>query len=247
MRNLMAAALCLLAVGLPRLQAQALPSAQVPPLSYDLYYVLPGEAGSGGADVGFATPAIADAGDLSSFDLMAKYSPIEGVEVGGRATLGFLNDQADDLSAVTLGAKYALAEMSAVSFNVSALNGADELGISAGLLSSMVLGEYGVNSHILFAFLDGYTPDGALIDVLVQPVLPLGDKAFAYLDIMVATDTEMPADRLSLQLGPNLDYEVMPGLMLNGGIEFSLYSGDQITHDTDLGVVISLFKTAALW
>lgn len=239
MRKSIAAAVGVLLLGCCLVDAQ--------PLTYDLYYVLPGEARMCGADLGFSTPAIDEAADLSDLDVLAKYAVTDGFEVGGRATLGFFNKDADDLSAVTIGAKYSVAELTALTVNLSAKNESDELGMSVGVMSSMLVGDIGVNSHALFAFLDGYTSHGALMDVLIQPVMPLSERAYAYLDVMLSTDTEKPNDRASLILGPNLDYEVMPGLMVNGGIQFSLYSGELITHDTDLGLVLSVFKTAPLW
>jgi hypothetical protein len=238
MRKLIAVALCSVLLAAPYALAQ--------PLTYDLYYVLPGEGGTGGADIGFATPTIAEGADLSSFEVMGKYALTDWFELGARASLGFMSKNADGLSAVTAGAKYSLADMTALTVNVSALNEADQLGISAGLMNSMIVGGLGLNSHAVLAWGDGYTADGALVDMLVQPVLPLGEQTYAYLDLLLATDTQEPADRLSLIVGPNLDYELMPGLVLNGGIQFSLYSGKAILHDTDLGMVVSLFRTAAL-
>lgn len=222
-------------------------AAQPQLLSYDLYYVLPGEVGTGGVDFGFGTPFADEIDGTSDFDLLAKYSLTDELEVGTRATFGFLNDARDAFSSLTLGAKYRLADRRALALNFTPHNPAEKAGISVGLMNSVELGNKGINSHLIFGFMDGYAPKGALVDLLVQPVLPLSERMFAYLDVIVSTDTDKPADRIGVLMGPNLDVELVEGLMLNAGIRFSVYSGDLILHDTDLGVGISLFKTAMIW
>ncbi len=242
MSTLIAAVAGLLVMGGYMVEAQPLTY----PLTYDIHYVLPEAAGTGGVDIGFLTPDIDKIDEFGDIDIMAKYALADWFEVGARATLGVLRDDAKALSSITLGAKYSLGSRTAATANLSAKRETDNYGISAGLMHSMLVGDIGVNSHILFGFLDGYTPNGTLIDVMIQPVLPLSDRVFAYLDILLTSDSQELVDRSSVILVPNLDYEIIPGLMLNGGIRFSIHSGDDIRHDTKVGVILSLLMSTPL-
>jgi hypothetical protein len=70
---------------------------------YDLYYVLPSEAGSKGIDVGLSAADISSIGDVGIVNAMGKYSISDQLEVGALAELGVLIDGADALSRVTVG------------------------------------------------------------------------------------------------------------------------------------------------
>jgi hypothetical protein len=216
-------------------------------ISYDPFYVLPGDAGVVGVELGFITPDASQIGEVSDIDLMAKGNVANGLEVGVRAIVGVLNDTGDDLSSVTLGGKWAVGKWTAITANLTPLNDREETGFSIGLMHSVFVGGIGVNGQVLVGFGKGYAPEGKLIEGLIQPVLPLGEKVVTYLDVLMWTDTEKPGGRLGILLAPNVDLQLREGLALNGGIQFSVYSGKWITRDTDLGLNLRLFQTAALW
>jgi len=216
-------------------------------ISYDPFYVLPGEIGVAGGELGFITPDASRIGEVSDIDLMAKCSVANGLEVGVRAIVGVLNDTGDDLSSVTLGGKWAVGEWTAITANLTPLNDREETGFSIGLMHSLTAGGIGVNSQLLVGFGKGYAPEGELLEALIQPVLPLGEKVVTYLDVLMWTDTEKPGGRLGVLLAPNIDLQLREGLVLNSGIQFSVYSGKWITRDTDLGLTLRLFQAATLW
>jgi hypothetical protein len=216
-------------------------------ISYDPFYVLPGDVGVAGVELGFITPDASQIGEVSDIDLMAKFTVANGLEVGARGIIGVLNDSGDDLSSVTLGGKWAVGKWMAITANLTPLNDREETGFSFGLMNSMFVGGIGVNSQFLVGFGKGYAPKGELIEALIQPVLPLGEKIITYLDVLMWTDTEKPGGRLGILLAPNVDLQLREGLALNSGIQFSVYSGKWITRDTDLGLTLRLFQTAALW
>ena len=216
-------------------------------LSYDLHYVLPEERRVGGVALGFYTPRIDRRDQLNNFEMVAKYALANQLEVGARAAFDLYNMKFDNFSALTLGGKYGLTERSAVALNVTPVNAADKVGLSTGLMSSAAFSNWGINSHLLLGFLEGYRPQGALLDGLIQPVLPLGQRVFIYLDILLTSDTEKPEDHLEVLLGPNVDVELVNGWILNAGIRFSLYSGESIPRNTDIGVGVALFKSALVW
>lgn len=216
-------------------------------ISYDPFYVLPGDVGVVGAELGFITPDASQIGKVSDLDLMVKGNVANGLEVGVRAIVGVLNDTGDDLSSVTLGGKWAVGKWTAITANLTPLNDREETGFSIGLMSSMYAGGIGVNSQLLVGFGKGYAPEGKLIEALIQPVLPFGEKVITYLDVLMWTDTEKPGGRLGILLAPNVDLQLTEGLALNSGFQFSVYSGKWITRDTDLGLTLRLLQTAALW
>ncbi|MBQ37506.1 MAG: hypothetical protein CME04_14055, partial [Gemmatimonadaceae bacterium] len=76
--------------------------------SYDLYYVLPGEAGSKGIEAGIAAADVGSIGDVGVVNLGGKYSLSDQIEVGALAELGLLNDALSTLSTITAGAKYSM-------------------------------------------------------------------------------------------------------------------------------------------
>ena len=52
--------------------------------SYDLYYVLPGEAGSKGIEAGIAAADVGSIGDVGVVNLGGKYSLSDQIEVGAQ-------------------------------------------------------------------------------------------------------------------------------------------------------------------
>ena len=216
-------------------------------LSYDLHYVLPGERSVGGVSLGFHTPMVDRVDKLNDFVVLAKYALGNELEVGVRGTFGLRHTAIDDFSALILGIKYGLVDHSAIAVNLTPLNRADQIGVSMGVMKSWAFRRWGVNSHLLFGFLDGYRPRGSLVDGLIQPVKPFGERVTTYLDILLTTDTDKPTDRLGVLFGPNLDVELISGWVLNTGITVSVHSGKSITYDRDLGVGLAVFKNAALW
>ncbi|MFT5090475.1 MAG: hypothetical protein ACI8PG_004855, partial [Planctomycetota bacterium] len=129
MKKILLAAAAIGAFGIQSVSAQA--------LNYDPYYVLPGKARSIGVDLGLATPDAANLADASDVDFMAKYAVNDMLEVGGRATFGFLNEGADSFSSIVLGAKYALNERTAFTLNLTPFNEAEEIGLSLGAMHSL--------------------------------------------------------------------------------------------------------------
>ena len=89
MKKIIVAIAAIGALGVQSLSAQA--------LNYDPYYVLPGKARAIGVDLRLATPDAANFADATDIDLMGKYAVNDMIEVGGRASFGFLNEGADSL------------------------------------------------------------------------------------------------------------------------------------------------------
>ena len=105
-------------------------------LHYDLYYGLPGSTGSKTLDAGLFTGDIGAIADGSDVPVMAKYSLSDKLEVGARITLGVLNENADALNTVVVGAKQGLGENSAVSVNLLApIGGAEDPGLALGYMT----------------------------------------------------------------------------------------------------------------
>jgi len=214
-------------------------------LNYDPYYVLPGEGKSLGIDLVLSTPDVAEIGNLSDIDLMVKYSINDQVEVGARATFGFLNDGADSFSSVTLGAKYALAEQRAVTLNITPFNGSEEFGLSLGVMNSVEIEGFGLNKQLQIGLLDAYALEGVAVDILIEPVMEINEKLVGYLDILISTNTDDIGDHLSVLLGPNADIAVAEGWTVNAGVNFSVLSGD-LAADTELGLVVTVFRDLEL-
>jgi len=229
-----AGALLLLAAG--QIAAQA--------LSYDPYYVLPREAGTVGADLALSTPDAAEIGNMSDVGLMAKYAATDQIEVGLLATLGVLNDGADSFSALTLGAKYALAPERAVTLNLTPYNGPEELGLSLGIMNSMDLDGLILNKQLQVGLLKGYAAEGVAVEALIEPTMPMSKHAVGYLDVLITSNTDGLGDHLSVLMSPNVDMTVRPGYTANVGIKFSVMSGD-LAADTDLGVSAALIWNGA--
>jgi len=176
---------------------------------------------------------------------MVKYSINDQVEVGARATFGFLNDGADSFSSVTLGAKYALAEQRAVTLNITPFNGSEEFGLSLGVMNSVEIEGFGLNKQLQIGLLDAYALEGVAVDILIEPVMEINEKLVGYLDILISTNTDDIGDHLSVLLGPNADIAVAEGWTVNAGVNFSVLSGD-LAADTELGLVVTVFRDLEL-
>ncbi len=235
MKKVLMAAALVTAFAIQSLSAQS--------LNYDPYYVLPGKARSLGVDLGLATPDAANFADASDIDLMGKYAVNDMLEVGGRASFGFLNEGADSFSSIVLGAKYALQENTALTLNLTPFNEAEEIGLSLGVMHSLDLENLGggLNSQLQIGLLDAYAPVGVGVEILLQPVRSINEKFTAYLDLLISTNTDDMAEYLSVLALPNVDVVLAEGWILNAGVYGSLMSGD-FAEDTEVGVVVTILR-----
>ena len=208
-------------------------------LHYDLYYGLPGSAGSKTLDAGLFTGDIGAIADGSDVPVMAKYSLSDKLEVGARITLGVLNENADALNTVVVGAKQGLGENSAVSVNLLApIGGAEDPGLALGYMMSTTCPITGLtlNNHLQLGLLKGHAPKGIGIDLLIEPVKPLGEKMVGYLDILVATNTDdIGGAPLAINLGPNVDFMLNETTAINAGVVIGL-AGDSKASEIGLGI-----------
>lgn len=210
-------------------------------LHYDPFYILPGTAGSMGADAGLSTGDIGSIADASDVYLIGKYSVSGKLEAGTRVTFGILNDGTDSFQALQIGAKYGLSEKSAITLNLLApLGGVDDPGLSMGYMQTMQVGGLDVNNHLQVGLLDGYAPKGVAIDLFIEPVKLFDDQLTGYLDILISSNTDAFGDNLAINLGPNLDYVLTKGLVLNVGITVGI-AGD--AQQKDVGLALTAIKT----
>ena len=232
-----------------------------PPLTYDLFYGLPGEAGSMGADVGILNSDISSIGDATDVPVMIKKSLNDNLEVGARATLGFLHEGASSFESLVVGGKYKLGENNALSVGVLLpLGGSDKPGLAVGYMMSMEAAGLMWNNQLHLGLLDGHTnpadknatttvadsssggmsspQTGILVDILLEPYKELNDKMVGYLDILIGTNTDdIGGDPLGINLGPNLDYILSEGLAVNIGITIGI-AGDEKAGDPGIGIVL---------
>ena len=140
------------------------------------------------------------------------------------------------------GAKYGLNEKSAATLNLLAPAGdVNELGLSAGYMITVDLRGLKINNHIQVGLLDGYSEDGADIELLVELVEPpksLGNNLFGYVGILAATHVDEFGDKLGVNLMPNIDYRLHENAVLGAGISFGIAGDDK---QDDLGLVVTLF------
>ena len=221
-------ALCAL-VGANQVGAQAA-------MHYDLYYGLPGEAGSKTVDVGLATGDISSIGDVGDLNVMGKYSLSDKLEVGAVVTLGMLHDFRDDLSAIAAGGKWGLSDMSALTATFAIPTGdVDDPGLSLGLMHSREVCGMTVNHLIVVGLLDGYTGGtGIAVNALIEPTKEINEKLTGYLDVIIGTNTDSIGDWLSIDLGPNVDYMLNDKITVNAGVTIGI-AGD--LKQDDLGLV----------
>ncbi|MDA0336114.1 MAG: hypothetical protein O2782_13185 [bacterium] len=205
--------------------------------SYDLYYLMPGQAGSKGIQAGIAAADVGSVADVGVVNLGGKYSISDMIEVGALARLGLLNDDLSTLSEFTVGAKYSLRENCAATVGVLVPTGdADDPGLSLGFMHTHNMGDMMINNWLQVGLLDGYTGGvGVNVNLLVEPTMTFGDKLTGYLDVLVHTNTDdIAGDVLGIDLGPNVDIMVNDSAVANVGLVLGI-AGD--AKAADLGIV----------
>jgi len=206
--------------------------------SYDLYYVMPGPAGRLGVDVGIISSDVGSIVDASLVPVMVKVSVSDQIEVGARASLGVLQDGAEDLSTVEVGAKYGLLEATALTATYLVPTGdAHDPGLSVGVMHTFASGDMMINNWLQASFLDGYTDDGVNFSLLVEPTMIFGDQLAVYLDILANTNTDDIGDNLAIDLAPNVDIMINDMAVINAGVILGI-AGD--AKADELGLVVTL-------
>lgn len=206
--------------------------------SYDLYYVMPGPAGRLGVDVGVISSDVGSVVDASLVPVMVKVSVSDQIEVGARASLGVLQDGAEDLSTVEVGAKYGLLEATALTATYLVPTGdAHDPGLSVGVMHTLTSGDVMINNWLQASFLDGYTDDGVTVSLLVEPAMIFGDQLAVYLDILANTNTDDFGDTLAIDLAPNMDIMINDMAVINAGVILGI-AGD--AKADELGLVVTL-------
>ena len=208
--------------------------------SYDLYYVLPGEAGSKGIEAGIAAADVGSIGDVGVVNLGGKYSLSDQIEVGALAELGLLNDALSPLSTITAGAKYSMGEDMALTAGLLIPTGdADDPGLSLGVMKTITSGDLMINNWLQIGLLDGATGGvGVNVDLLIEPTKAFGDKITGYLDILVSTNTDdIAGDHLGIDIGPNADISISDAAVVNVGVTLGAV-GD--AKADDLGIIATL-------
>ena len=208
-------------------------------LQYDPFFALPATAGSYGADAGLANWDLSSIGDASDVFVMGKYSLNSKIELGARATLGFLaGDAADTFRHLQVGAKYGLGEKSALGVNLLVPAGeVDDPGLAVGYMMTCSLGGIATNGALQAQLLKGYAAKGANINLFLEPYKAIGSKMVGYLDLYVNTNTDDIGNTLGINLGPNLDYKLNDTLVLNAGVSLGL-AGDFKQADPGIGVTL---------
>ena len=96
-----------------------------------------------------------------------------------------------------------------------------------------------LNTRLQVAALKGYTDEGLVVDLLLEPAQVLSEKLSAYLDLLITSNTSDLEDNLSVRLEPNLDIGLGDGMMLNAGVSVDLQGGDE---QEDIGLFIVLLR-----
>ena len=208
--------------------------------SYDLYYVLPGEAGSKGIEAGIAAADVGSIGDVGVVNLGGKYSLSDQIEVGALVEVGLLNDALSTLSTITAGAKYSMGEDMALTAGLLIPTGdADDPGLSLGVMKTITSGDLMINNWLQIGLLDGATGGvGVNVDLLIEPTKAFGDKITGYLDILVSTNTDdIAGDHLGIDIGPNADISISDAAVVNVGVTLGAV-GD--AKADDLGIIATL-------
>lgn len=204
---------------------------------FDLFYVMPGDAGSKGIDAGISASDVGSIADVSVVNLMGKYSVSDQIEVGALAELGVLIDGADALSTLTVGAKYAMSEDMALTASVLAIESvSEEIGVEVGVMKTITSGDMMINNALEIGLLDGYTGGvGFNVNLLVEPTMAINDKITGYLDLLVSTNTDdISGTPLAIDLGPNVDIMVTDSGVVNVGVIVGL-AGDSKAADLGFG------------
>lgn len=172
---------------------------------------------------------------------MIKHSFSDKLEVGARATLGFLaGDAADTFRSLVVGAKYGLNEKSALGINLLAPVGeADDPGLSVAYMMTCAMGGISWNNMLQVGLLDGFTGGvGTNLHLFIEPNKAFGDKMVGYLDILINTNTDdIGGDYLGINLAPNVDYKINDKMVLNAGISLGL-AGDAKQGGPGIGATL---------
>ena len=208
---------------------------------YDAFYVLPGETGQTGAEVGLVNADVGSLGDATSLPVVGKYSISDDLEVGLRLDVGTLTAGAGSLSRVQAGAKLGLAPATALTAAALAPVGdADDAGLSVGIMHTVEVRAVPVNNWVQVGLLDGYTGGaGVSLSLLVEPAVEFGDRVTTYLDLAASTNTDGLSDHLAVNLSPNADYMFSERLAVNAGLSLGL-AGDMKQGDfgiTAMGLI----------
>jgi len=210
-------------------------------LQYDPFFVLPGKAGTMGVNAGLANGDLSSIGDASDVFAMGKYSLNDKLEVGARATLGFLaGDAADTFRHLQVGAKYGLSEKMALGANFLVPTGeVDDPGLSIAIMHTKAWGSISGNHVLQVNLLKGNAPDGGIgLNLFLEPNKTFGAKAVGYLDITIIANTEdIGGKYLGINLGPNLDYKLSDKIFLNAGVSLGL-AGDAKQADPGIGLTL---------
>lgn len=199
---------------------------------------MPGPAGRLGVDVGVISSDVGSVVDASLVPVMVKVSVSDQIEVGARASLGVLQDGAEDLSTVEVGAKYGLLEATALTATYLVPTGdAHDPGLSVGVMHTLTSGDVMINNWLQASFLDGYTDDGVTVSLLVEPAMIFGDQLAVYLDILANTNTDDFGDNLAIDLAPNMDIMINDMAVINAGVILGIV-GD--AKADELGLVVTL-------
>ncbi|MBM3279986.1 MAG: hypothetical protein FJY95_18215 [Candidatus Handelsmanbacteria bacterium] len=207
-------------------------------LQYDPFFGLPGKTGTMGVDAGLASADLGAIGDASDVFVMGKYAVSDKLEVGARATLGFLFEGADTFNRLDVGAKYGLGEKSALAVNLLApLGGVDDPGLAVGYMNACSVGGVSVNGVLQAQLLKGYADPGVNLNLFLEPYKAFGEKMIGYLDLYVNTNTDDIGNTLGVNLGPNVDIKLNDTMVLNAGVSLGL-AGDAKQADPGLGVTL---------
>ena len=138
---------------------------------------------------------------------------------------------------MVVGAKQGLGGNSAVSVNLLApIGSAEDPGLALGYMMSTEMAGLTLNNHLQLGLLKGHAAKGIGIDLLIEPVKPLGEKMVGYLDILVATNTEdIGGAYLAINLGPNVDFMLNETTVINAGVTIGLF-GDKKASEIGLGI-----------
>ena len=212
------------------------------PLSYDPYYVLPGGLGYTSVDLGVRTTSstFKELKDVSDIVAMAKFNPHARVEVGAHLTFGFFKDGNSNFSSLVVGSKYQLGTNRAATANIVLPAGdIDNPGLAVGLMQTMRIGPaFRFNTRLQVAALKGYSEEGVVVDLLLEPAQVLNEKLSAYLDLLITSNTSDLEGDLSARLEPNFDIGIGDGLVLNVGVSVDLQGDER----EDMGLFIVLLR-----
>lgn len=208
-------------------------------LQYDPFFALPSKAGSMGVDVGLANTKISKIADASDVFVMGKYAVNDKIEVGARATLGFLaGDEADTFRHLQVGAKYSIGENSALAANLMApIHEKKDPGLSLAYMHTMTVAGISTNGVLQADLLKGYTLKGVNLNLFLEPYKAFGSKMVGYLDLSVLTNTDDIGGKLAINLGPNFDYKLNDTLVLNAGVGLGL-AGDAKLADPGISATL---------